>query len=49
MNPQAETAAYAVEQSSPMAEFIPIYLPQSGPNDVTATLVEWALGASKPT
>ena len=25
-----------------MAEFIPIYLPQSGPNDVTATLVEWA-------
>ncbi len=25
-----------------MAEFLPIYLPQSGPNDVTATLVEWA-------
>ena len=25
-----------------MSPFQPIYLPQSGPNDVTATLVEWA-------
>ena len=30
-----------------MAEFIPIYLPQSGPNDVTATLVEWVKEAGR--
>ena len=28
-----------------MTEFTPIYLPQSGPNDVTAILVEWAKAA----
>ncbi len=28
-----------------MTDFTPIYLPQSGPNDVTATLVEWTKAA----
>ena len=28
-----------------MASFLPIHLPQSGPNDTTATLIEWAKAA----
>jgi len=30
-----------------MTSFLPIHLPQSGPNDVTATLVEWAKEAGQ--
>ena len=30
-----------------MASFLPILLPQSGPNDLTAILVEWAKAAGE--